>query len=349
MLVENVTIDEFTQSVKTSERKIVLYGVGVIGQITAPQFLAEQSLSGHVLFFVDADKRKQEEKVRVEGREIQVFPPDILMQTQEEFIILITVSRYETILSCLKNQPFWEKINVYVLPQMLAKAAETLPKYYDIKRSSRQLIPKQIHYCWFGCNEMPDNLKKCVASWQEYCPDYDIMRWDETMYDVGQYIYTKQAYELGKWAFVSDVARLDILYQYGGIYLDTDVELLKNLDDLLYQPAFCGVEKWRFANTGGGCGSIPGHPMIAKMLELRKKTGMLYVDGTVNMETNGFYESMPLVEAGFLPNNKVQVVEGMTIYSSDFFNPYDYMTKRLCITENTYSIHHFSEGWISSL
>lgn len=347
MLIENVTIDEFTQSMKTSGRKIVLYGVGVIGKITVPQFLAEQCLSSQVLFFVDADERKQEEKIKVEGKEMGVRPPDILGQIQERFIILVTVSRYETILSYLKSQPFWEMVDVYLLPKMLAKAAKSFPKYCDIRRFPRQLIPKQIHYCWFGCNEMPDKLKKCIASWQEYCPDYEVICWDESKYDITQYSYTKQAYEQGKWAFVSDVARLDILYQFGGIYLDTDVELIRNLDDLLYQPAFCGVEKWRFANTGGGCGSMPGHPVIAKMLGLRKKIGMLYADGTINMETNGFYESLPLLEAGFLPNNRVQVVEGMTIYSSDFFNPYDYMTRELCITENTYGIHHFSEGWLS--
>lgn len=345
MLIENVTVEEFTRSVKTSESKIVLYGVGVIGKITAPQFLSEQGLAGQVLLFVDADKKKQGKIIKVEGREIEICPPAVLEKIQEKFIILITVSRYEAILSYLNRQPFLEKVHGCLLPQMLADAAKSFPKFNNIRQASQQLIPKKIHYCWFGHNEIPDNLKKCIASWGKYCPDYEIICWDETNYDVSQYLYTKQAYARRKWAFVSDVARLDILYQYGGVYLDTDVELVKNLDDLLYQPAFCAVEKWRFANTGGGCGAVPGHPVIARMLELRKRIGIIDADGEINMETNGFYETMPLLEEGFLPNNKIQFVGGMTVYSSDFFNPYDYMTKELYITENTYGIHHFSEGW----
>lgn len=345
MLIENVTVEEFTRSVKTSESKIVLYGVGVIGKITAPQFLSEQGLVGQVLIFVDADKKKQGKIIKVGGREIEICPPAVLEKIQEKFIILITVSRYEAILSYLNRQPFLEKVHGCLLPQMLADAAKSFPKFNNIRQASQQLIPKKIHYCWFGHNEIPDNLKKCIASWGKYCPDYEIICWDETNYDVSQYLYTKQAYARRKWAFVSDVARLDILYQYGGVYLDTDVELVKNLDDLLYQPAFCAVEKWRFANTGGGCGAVPGHPVIARMLELRKRIGIIDADGEINMETNGFYETMPLLEEGFLPNNKIQFVGGMTVYSSDFFNPYDYMTKELYITENTYGIHHFSERW----
>jgi hypothetical protein len=156
----------------------------------------------------------------------------------------------------------------------------------------------------------------------------------------------RQAYEVGKWAFVSDVARLDILYHHGGIYIDTDVELIKNLDSLLYQFGFCGVEKWRILNSGGCCGAIAEHPMIGKMLEYRKKIEFIYSNGSINIESSGTYESIPCLLEGFKPNNMLQEINGLTIYPSDFFHPYDYMTDRCDITENTYAIHHFAGSWM---
>ncbi len=185
-----------------------------------------------------------------------------------------------------------------------------------------------------------------MESWRRFCPEYEIKEWNEDNYDVTRYLYSSQAYRHRKWAFVSDIARLDILYEYGGIYMDTDVELIKNLDDLLFQPAFCGVEKWRLLNTGGGCGDVPHHPAIKKMLDYRKGFPFEYPDGSLIMESSGSYESCPLIEDGFVPDNTIQVVDGMTIYSSDFFHPYDYMSGETSITENTYGIHHFQESWV---
>ena len=104
------------------------------------------------------------------------------------------------------------------------------------------MIPKKIHYCWVGGNSKPPLVKKCIQSWKKYCPDYEIIEWNESNYDISKNIYMKQAYEAKKWAFVTDYMRLDIIYEHGGIYLDTDVELIKNIDDLLSNEAFAGIE-----------------------------------------------------------------------------------------------------------
>ena len=104
------------------------------------------------------------------------------------------------------------------------------------------MIPKVIHYCWFGKNELPEDAKRCIASWKKFCPDYEIIEWNETNYDVRKNKYMSDAYDEKKWAFVSDYARIDIIYNYGGIYLDTDVELLRPLDELLKDKMFCGWE-----------------------------------------------------------------------------------------------------------
>ena len=111
------------------------------------------------------------------------------------------------------------------------------------------MIPKIIHYCWFGGNELPENMRRCMESWKKYCPDYEIRRWDESNYDFNRISYSSEAYQVQKWGFVTDAIRLDVVYRYGGIYLDTDVELLKPLDDLLEHSAFFGFEGGRQVNT----------------------------------------------------------------------------------------------------
>ena len=346
MIVRDVTIEQFAKEVKKANKRIVVYGVGVIGKITVPQLLSDLELIDQVLLFVDADGKKQGKIICVGDYQIEIYSPNLLDEIKEEFVILITGSRYEGICSFLNRKKSLDYICSYILPEMLVKAARSFPKYKIKKQSAEPLIPKKIHYCWFGGNAIPEGMQYCINTWKKFCPDYEIIQWDETNYDLSKYTYMLEAYKRQKWAFASDVARLDILYQYGGIYMDTDVELIRSLDDLLYQPGFCGVEKWRIVNTGGGCGVVAGHPMIAHMLKERKKVHFIYEDGTINEESSGTYESMPLVAEGFRPNNTVQTVNGMTIYSSDFFHPYDYMSKECCITENTFGIHRFFGSWV---
>lgn len=156
----------------------------------------------------------------------------------------------------------------------------------------------------------------------------------------------KQAYEAKKWGFIPDIARLDILYNYGGIYIDTDVEVVRNLDDLLVYEAFTGVEKWGSVNMGGCSGAVPHHPMIKKILDFRLNERFIREDGTMNLTTCGYYETIPFVNMGYIPNNTVQTIGGMTLLTSDYFHPYDYMSGETIITDNTYSIHHFNGGWL---
>ena len=237
-------------------------------------------------------------------------------------------------------------MDVYLLPQMLAENAKTIGKHEIRNLGNDQIIPKTIHYCWFGNKEIPDRLKRCMESWRRYCPDYKIVKWNEDNYDISKHVYTKQAYEHRKWAFIPDLVRLEVLYEYGGIYLDTDVEIIRPLDDLLYQKGFVGVEKWGIINVGGGCGVIRNHPMMRLLLEKRAAILFEREDGSLNTESSGSYETLPFIDYGFVPNNTVQTINEMTVYSSDFFHPYDYMTGELSITENTFSIHRFAESWV---
>ena len=130
------------------------------------------------------------------------------------------------------------------------------------------MIPKKIHYCWFGRGEKPALAKKCIASWKKYCPDYEIIEWNEDNFDINYNAYTKYCYENKKWAFLSDYVRLLVVYEHGGIYYDTDVEALKSFDDLLTYKAYFGFENEEHINTGIGFGAEKEHTVLKSMLEM---------------------------------------------------------------------------------
>ena len=156
----------------------------------------------------------------------------------------------------------------------------------------------------------------------------------------------KQAYDSKAFGFVPDYARLEILYNEGGLYLDTDVELKRNIDDLLYQEAFCGVEKWQIINFGGLSGSVKGHPMTKKFLDARKDIMFIDSNGKQNRNTCGFYDTRVAIDDGYKINGETQNINGMNIYTYDYFHPYDYMSGIVNETENTHSIHWFNGGWL---
>ena len=207
------------------------------------------------------------------------------------------------------------------------------------------MIPKKIHYCWFGRGEKPKLAKKCIASWKKCCPDYEIIEWNEDNFDVGKYPYAQYCLENKKWAFLSDFARLIIILEHGGIYFDTDVELIKSMDNLLNYEAFYGFENSEYVASGLGFGAEKGHNTVAKMLEeyadLRNEDGSFEFMGCPRLNTAA------LVKIGLIQNGKEQVVAGAHIFPEDYFNPFDDPTGRLNLTENTYSIHWYAKSWMS--
>ena len=204
------------------------------------------------------------------------------------------------------------------------------------------MIPKTIHYCWFGRGELSAKAKKCIQSWKKYCPDYEIIEWNEDNFDVHQNEYTKKVYAEKKYAFLSDYARLKIVYEQGGIYLDVDVELVKSLDDLLENDAYFGFETKEFINTGVGFGAKKGSNAVKTLLEEYNQLldGNKDVIGCPKLNTEG------LIKLGLERNGQLQKISGCTVYPVDYFNPYDDPTGRLKKTENTHSIHWYAKSWL---
>ncbi len=211
------------------------------------------------------------------------------------------------------------------------------------------MIPKIINYCWFGGKPLPELAVKCISSWKKHCPEYKIIEWNESNFDINCSNYTKEAYKLKKWAFVSDYARLWIVYNYGGIYLDTDVELIDSLDDLLENKFYLGTEKSGFVNTGIGFGSEKANHIIKSLLN--------EYDGKHFSMSNGVFDTTPcpkrntepLLKQGFIYDEKrIFDLDGGKIYPPDYFCPLNYETGDLTITNNTHSIHHFSALWVDA-
>lgn len=211
------------------------------------------------------------------------------------------------------------------------------------------MIPKIIHYCWFGGNEMPQKIKKCLASWKKYCPDYEIKEWNESNFDVNSNIYTQEAFQLKKWAFITDYVRLYVLSRYGGVYMDTDVELIKPIDILLENKAFTGFETESYIPTGI-IASEQNNEWVNYLLSYYDNRHFLLENGEPDLTTNVItITNMTKDKYPVKLDNTFQVVDDVvTFYPKDYFCPFNNNTGKLDKTKNTYCIHWFSKSWESS-
>lgn len=208
------------------------------------------------------------------------------------------------------------------------------------------MIPKIIHYCWFGRGQMPDLAIKCIKSWQQYLPDYELKLWNEDYFDINSNQYVKEAYEARKFAFVTDYVRLYALYTEGGIYMDTDVEIVRPLDDLLHLPAFSGYESNKYNNFPTGLmASAKNGIWVKEQLDYYTDKHFFRADGTYDMTTNTQTISNIMISNGFMLDGKYKVYKNdMHCFSKDYFCPKT-SNGVLKLTKNTYCIHHFAGSW----
>lgn len=208
------------------------------------------------------------------------------------------------------------------------------------------MIPKKIHYCWFGKGDLPELTVKCIESWKKLLPDYQIIEWNEENFNISSNLYVKQAYENKKYAFVSDYVRLYALYEEGGIYMDTDVEVIKKLDKFLNNKAFVGFEDEERISTGI-IGAEKHNLLIKELLDYYIDREFVRKDGSLDITTNVRIITDMLLKYNFLPNNTLQEVKEMCIYPRTYFSPLTWNTKESYYTEDTYVIHHFAGSWRS--
>ncbi|MBW3090918.1 glycosyltransferase family 32 protein [Bifidobacterium miconisargentati] len=207
-------------------------------------------------------------------------------------------------------------------------------------------IPKIIHYCWFGPNDLPARERACIESWKRLMPDYEIMFWNEETFDISGSLYAKQAYEKGKYAFVSDYARMRALYDYGGVYLDTDVEALSSLDKFLGNKAFVGFENRTMVGTGI-IGAEAHSPVIERMLDYYDHHAFVDANGNMDPTTNVVILTDILTDLGFERANSEQDLGEIHVYERDIFCPKKLGEDEFAVTDRSVTIHRFSGSWLT--
>lgn len=274
-----------------------------------------------------------------------ISPDDLeLQEDKRNIVLLITSHAYAMeIVEQLDKEDYFNGMHVYIA-SFLSDGTYKDNKKTLIINEGEYKIPKIIHYCWFGGEKIPETYLKCMDSWRQYCPDYEIKRWDESNFDVHENRYMYQAYEKKKWAFVSDYARLKIIYDQGGIYLDCDVELVKNLDPLRTNKMYCGFEDQNHVNLGLGFGAVKGHSYLKAMMEFYDSLDFIKADGSINLTPCPAYQSLVIRQFGIKNQNEYQKSSEITAYPTEFFSPVSAWGTGGA-SENTYSIHHYGASW----
>ncbi len=343
MILKNAGIPEFFREIK--DKKIICFGAGVMfGNFVRE--CAIYGVVGKIECIVDNNEKLWNEHKLVWGKRILINSIDILRTIDtSKYVVVLLSERFQEMVLQLDNIVEIAEMEVYIYSFMQHITSESgiLP---DIASTERK-IPKVIHYCWFGKNELPELARRCIDSWKRYCPDYEIVQWDESNYDVTKHLYVKQAYDRGAYAFVSDYARLDIVYNCGGIYLDTDVEILKSLDELLYHHAYCGFLRHATRiGTGLGFGAEKNFAIVGEWLDAYKYEKFEKHDFSINTKLCTEYQTDVLeFHRDFQANGQLQIVDGLVCYPRDYFDPCSSILGIQRVTDRTYSIHHGSLSW----
>lgn len=335
------SIKQFKEKVKN--KKLIIWGAGT----GTKGFLVNCFPEAPIEVILDNDTKWWGKAYMVEGKSYPVTGLDQFLKTvdveslQRDYILLITpIYMTGKIVHQLNEVREFDGLTCY-LGIMLRDYYE--PCEFEFTQGE-QRIPKKIHYMWVGGTEIPDYLKRYMESWQKFCPDYEIVRWDENNYDVGKIQYMKEAYECKKWGFVPDYARLDIIYQEGGIYLDTDVELVASLDPLLNDEMFCGFT-CDYSIVLNGFGAVKGHSLIKELRDYYEGKSFYNADGNMNLESCQFYQNPIFVRNGFSLENSFQKKGNVVIYPSEVLAPIGLSGVCKNFTQKTVFVHRNNMSW----
>ena len=331
--VSNMGTNEFGQRLKTE--KIVCICAGRRLKILCEAYPLLQERISYVV-----DNYCHGKSIVVGSREMPILSMQEIGENIREATVVITSLRYAgEIIRQMDNMDVCDGLEVFI-PDLFHPDKDGV----ELKSGHKQMIPKVINYCWFGGGDIPEKFQKNIESWRRVCPEYEIVRWDESNYDYKKNRYMLQAYEAKKWGFVPDFARLDIINAYGGIYLDVDVELLKPFDDFLEFDLFCGFENPWFVALGLGFGGIAQNPILQEMMELYEEIAFIRADGELDLTASPVYQTEVLARHGLIRNGCSQEHDGFAVFAPEFFAPinaYGYGN----ITQKTCSIHQYAATW----
>lgn len=325
-------------------RCIVCYGCGIVAD-NFLDLLFTKFDNNRVIAFGDSNpniKYKQYGDFKFD-----VWGLEQLRKNISNYVIIITCSDICGVIDQFEKIPELSNTYVFSMYQMLSYSALHHKNTFDVRMTDSKKIPSKIHYCWFGGKEKPEKYKKLIEEWHVINPDFEIIEWNEDNYDVKKNVYMKEAYEAEKWGFVPDYARLDILYNEGGIYLDTDIKVIKRLDDLLYSNGFMVIDSDLHVNVGSGMGAAKGNALLKDFLDYYENVRFLNRDGTLNMKTCSYHQQQVLQKYNVKNDGKLKVVKDTIIYPWGI-NGRDSYSHIDNITENTYWLHYGDGTWLTS-
>ncbi len=342
MKLRNCTIDEFAR--RTMDKKIICFGAYVMPVSLCNEF-EEYHFEDRIVYLADNDKKKQGSDFRLpNGKTAKILSAEQLAEAADEHTVLIITSDYfAAIIEQLDQFRELDDMHCYIYPFMKYDMEYT--GHVPMRHSDSPLIPKIIHYFWFGGGPRTELMEKCIDSWKRYCPDYEIVEWNEENYDITKNKFMRSAYEAGRYSFVSDFARLDIINAYGGIYFDTDVEIIKNIDDMLYNEAFYALGCYGRIATGLGFGSVKEQEVVKSLLEAYDRFSFRNDQGDINLDTNTIREESVFKQLGLKQKNEFQTIKGASVFPSDFMSPCIPGFRAYRVSERTISIHHNRFSW----
>lgn len=337
-------IEELVKNANIYNR-IVCFGTGRCFE-KIKSLLADTLLWDKICYVIDNDREKQGTYILIGEKKLKIMALSEIgaVSFNDKDAVLVTPHFYTEIVKQIMACDAFRNIDIICMTHTLKMMREdfllnvSMPS--NLKVAQRAVIPKIIHYCWFGREKIPDKYKFCIESWHKFCPDFKIIEWNEDNYDVTKNKYMNCAYEKKKWAFVPDYARLDIIYNYGGIYLDIDVELIQDIDDLLFQKGFAGFETENYVALGLGFGAVEKLPIIKKMRDMYNDIEFISTDGSADLTASPIWQTKLLKKYGLKTNGEYQIVEDMTIYPIKVLNGRS-LVKYRNAGKYPKSIHHY--------
>lgn len=330
--LQNCTVKQFLQM--TEHKPIVCFCAGE----KLLEFCDRFHMEKQILYA--ADNFKHGQVLKIGDAELPVISMEQLDESCRDAVCVLTSMRHaREIVQQLDAIPVCNDIEVYAYELLQDESREI-----EWEKNVPAVIPKKIHYCWFGNETMPEHFRDNIRSWEKYCPDYEIIEWNENNYDISKNTYMRQAYEKKAWGFVPDYARLDIVNAYGGIYFDTDVRVLRSFNPLLQYGMFCGFEHNGSVNFGQGFGAKKQHPILLEMLREYEKLTFIREDGSLNLTPSPVYQTALLEKHGLKKNGHVQQMKDFIVLSPQYFSPvneFGYGTP----SSVTFSIHQYAATW----
>lgn len=343
----NIDMDRFIQYI--SDKDVYIYGVGDIFRRFVKRE-AYRDIYKNVVGYIDNGKAG--ENIEVFGQDHMVYAVDFLKTVGSGIILLCSMKYMDEMYQMLCGQGLSDEMECFMLPMIWAVSTgrddDAVRAVIDDVDKDVQKIEKKIHCFWFSGDEKPREYQQCVDSWKRVCPDYEIMEWTAENYDCEKNVFMKQAFDHKKWAFVSDYARLDVIYRYGGIYLDMDVELLKPFDPFLQFDAFFNFCTQNDIDLGSGFGSVKENPFIGSLLDLYGD--MEFLDRNGEPVTDKVTQPELIRECfskyGFRMDGNMQMVDGMLVLPRKYYSPVDdFFLQNSVQCDDTRGIHHYNAGW----